>query len=172
MEHTPPAPDGASGQPPAASTRDEMTVREKIVQDIFPVLIPVCLAVALCVILFFGQAAVRTARREQRFRKKRGGEGIREMYDAVIKTAVYQGMKIEAPLREGISEELYMQYPEIGEEEWNWMYTCVMENMFYHPDDEKKDWAKMRALYTRFRKAATEHMGRVQRWRLRFVHCL
>ena len=94
------------------------------------------------------------------------------MYDAVIKTAVYQGMKIEDPLREGISKELYMEYPEIREEEWNWMYTCVMENMFYHPDDEKKDWAKMRALYTRFRKAATEHMGRVQRWRLRFVHCL
>lgn len=172
MEHTPPAPDGASGLPPAASTRDEMTVGERIVYDIFPVLIPVCLAVALCVILFFGQAAVRTARREQRFRKKRGGEGIREMYDAVIKTAVYQGMKIEDPLREGISKELYMEYPEIREEEWNWMYTCVMENMFYHPDDEKKDWAKMRALYTRFRKTATEHMGRVQRWRLRFVHCL
>lgn len=172
MEHTPPAPDDASGQPPAASMRDEMTVRERIMYDIFPVLIPVCFAAALCVILFFGQAAVRTAGRKQRFRKKKGGEGIREMYDAVIKTAVYQGMKIKDPLREGISEELYTEYPEIEAEEWEWMYKCVMESMFYHLGDEKDTWAKMRGFYRKFRENAVSRMSRGERWRYKYVLCL
>ena len=151
VEHTPPAPEDVSGQPPAASTRKEMPVRERLMHNILPVMVLIVMAAVLCVILFYGQAAVRIAGREQRFGKKRGGEGIREMYASVIKTAAYQGMKIEDPLREGISEELYTEYPEIEAEEWEWMYKCVMESMFYHLDDEKITWTRMRELYKKFR---------------------
>ena len=172
MEHTPPAPGDTAGQPPAASSDYEETIRERIVYDILPVLIPVCAAAVLFMILFFIQAAVRTARREQRFRKEKGGDGIREMYAAVIKTAAFQGIEIQEPLKEDLVGRLYEVYPELKEEEWKWMYRCVMESMFYHLDHEKESWLKMRELYTRFRKAALRRMNRGQRWRYRYVRCL
>ena len=172
MEHTPSAPRDAAGQPPAASSAYKESIGEKIVHDVMPVLIPVCLAFVLCMILFFAQAAVRTARREQRFRKKKGGEGIREMYAAVIKTAKFQGERIKEPLSEELTEHLYELYPELGEKEWQWMYACVMRSLFYHLDNEKNDWMKMRGLYKQFRKAAMERMSRGQRWRYRYVRCL
>ena len=94
------------------------------------------------------------------------------MYAAVIKTAAFQGEEIKEPLQEELAEQLYKAYPELGEKEWKWMYTCVMKSMFYHLDNEKKDWVKMRELYTRFRKAALRSMSRGQRWRYRYVRCL
>ena len=172
MEHTPPAPADTSGAPPAASSDYEETIREKVVYEILPVLLPVCLTVFLCAVLFFGQAALRSARREQRFRKKKDGEGIREMYAAVLKTAKFQGVEIKEPLAEDMAEQLYTEYPELEEKEWEWMYNRAMESMFYHLDHEKNDWAKMRTLYTRFRKAALGRMSRGQRWRFRYVYCL
>ena len=172
MEHTPSAPEDVTGQPPAASADYEKTVRERVVYDILPVLLPVCITAGLCVIAFLGQAAVRTVRREQQFRKKKGGEGIREMYAAVIKTAKFQGEVIKEPLNEELAERLYELYPELGEKEWKWMYACVMRSMFYHLDNEKHDWAKVRELYVRFRKAALRQMSRGQRWRYRYVYCL
>lgn len=172
MEHTPSAPGDVTGQPPAASSDYQESIRERVVNDILPVLLLICIAAGVCVVLFFGQAAVRTAGRERRFRKKNGGEGIREMYAAVIKTAAFQGEEIKEPLQEELAEQLYKAYPELGEKEWKWMYTCVMKSMFYHLDNEKKDWEKMRELYTRFRKAALRSMSRGQRWRYRYVRCL
>lgn len=172
MEHTPSAPRDTAGQPPAASSDYKESIGERIVHDVLPVLIPVCLAFGLCAVLFFAQAAVRTARREQRFRKKKGGEGIREMYAAVIKTAKFQGEKIKEPLNAELTEHLYELYPELGEKEWQWMYACVMRSLFYHLDNEKDDWMKMRGLYKQFRKAAMERMSRGQRWRYRYVRCL
>lgn len=172
MEHTPSAPRDAAGQPPAASSDYKESIGERIVHDVLPVLIPGCLIFVLCIILFFAQAAVRTARREQRFREKKGGEGIREMYAAVIKTAKFQGERIKEPLSEELTEHLYELYPELGEKEWQWMYACVMRSLFYHLDNEKNDWMKMRGLYKQFRKAAMERMSRGQRWRYRYVRCL
>lgn len=172
MEHTPPAPADVSGAPPAASSDYEETIRERMVYDILPVLLPVCLAAGICILMFFGQAALRTARREQRFRKKKGGKGIREMYASVIKTAEFQGIEVKEPMAEDMAEQLYTEYPTLEEEEWKWMYSCVMESMFYHSVNEKNDWKRMRILYTRFRKAALDRMSRGQRWRFRYVHCL
>lgn len=172
MEYTPPAPENVTGQPPAASSDYEEPVGERVMYDVLPVLLPICIAAGVCAVLFFGQAAVRAARREQRFRKKKGGEGIREMYAAVIKTAAFQGTELTEPFKEELTERLYEVYPELEEKEWKWMYNCVMESLFYHLDDEKKDWTKMRELYTRFRKAALGHMSRGQRWRYRYVRCL
>ena len=134
--------------------------------EILPVLLPVCLTVFLCAALFFGQAALRSARREQRFRKKKDGEGIREMYAAVLKTAKFQGVEIKEPLAEDMAEQLYTEYPELEEKEWEWMYNRAMESMFYHLDHEKNDWVKMRTLYIHFRKAALGRMSRGQRWRV------
>lgn len=171
MEHTPSASTDVIGQPPAASSDYQESIRERLVY-VLPALTPICITAVLLVALFFAQAAVRTARREQRFRKKKGGEGIREMYDAVIKTAAFQGIKVTDPLKQDLSDQLYEEYPELEEKEWKWIYTCVMKSLFYHLDDEKKEWAKMRALYARFRKAALRRMSRGQRWRYRYVRCL
>lgn len=94
------------------------------------------------------------------------------MYAAVIKTAKFQGERIKEPLSEELTEHLYELYPELGEKEWQWMYACVMRSLFYHLDNEKNDWMKMRGLYKQFRKAAMERMSRGQRWRYRYVRCL
>ena len=172
MEHTPPAPENVSGQPPAASDVYEKTVADSLIYDVLPVLGAVCLAAGLCAAVFFGQAALRSARREQKFRKKKGGEGIREMYAAVIKTAKFQGEKIREPLCEDAARRLFELYPGPGEESWEWLYDCVMKSLFYNLDDEKGDWAKARDIYAGFRKAALGQMSRGQRWRYRYVRCL
>ena len=161
-----------SGQPPAASDVYEKTVADSLIYDVLPVLGAVCLAAGLCAAVFFGQAALRSARREQKFRKKKGGEGIREMYAAVIKTAKFQGEKIREPLCEDAARRLFELYPGPGEESWEWLYDCVMKSLFYNLDDEKGDWAKARDIYAGFRKAALGQMSRGQRWRYRYVRCL
>ncbi len=180
MEHTPPSPDDSSIQPPAASVdREEIVAGQGVSRkpSVFPAFVPawfppVLAAVVLCALLFFVQAAVRTALRDHGFHRKNGKEGIRRMYEAVIKTARFQGADIREELEETVPGELYRQYPELPEEEWRWMYDCVMESLFYHPVSEKKDWDRMRSLYARFRKIALGRMNRRQRWIYRYIRCL
>ena len=172
MEHTPSAPEDMTGRPPAASADYRKSVGERVVTEVLPVLGMVCLAAGVCAGIFFAQAAVRSARREQRFRRKKDGAGIRAMYEAVIKTAKFQGEKISDPLDGRMAERLYELYPELGEEEWRWLYSRVMQSLFYHLDDETRDWETTRRLYARFRKAARGQMSRGKRWRYRYVRCL
>lgn len=172
MEHTPSAPEDMTGRPPAASADYRKSVGERVVTEVLPVLGVVCLTAGVCAGIFFAQAAVRSARREQRFRRKKDGAGIRAMYEAVIKTAKSQGEKISDPLDGRMAERLYELYPELGEEEWRWMYSRVMQSLFYHLDDETRDWEMARRLYARFRKAALGQMSRGKRWRYRYVRCL
>lgn len=172
MEHTPPAPENSGARPPAASSDYEESIGEKIVYEILPVLIRGGLIVLLCAALFFVQAAVRTARREYCFRKQKDGEGIRRMYEAVVRTAGFQGVKIREPLDESTVETLYLKYPELEEREWKQLYECVMEGLFYHPGNEKEDWEKTRKFYARFRKAASGQMSPWQKWQFRYIYCL
>lgn len=172
MEHTPSAPEDINGRPPAASADYRKSAGERIVTEVLPALGMICLAAGVCAALFFAQAAVRAAVREQRFRRKKDGEGIRAMYEAVIKTAEFQGEKITDPLDGRMAEHLYELYPELGEKEWKWMYSRVMRSLFYHLDDETRDWKTVQRLYVRFRKAALGQMSRGRRWRYRYVRCL
>lgn len=171
MEHTPPAESG-SPEKPAASSRYKASAGEKIQYEILPVLAPVCIICCLCIAAFWGQAALRTARRRQKFRKKKGGEGIREMYSAIVKTAEIQGTDIKDPLDENVVQRLHAEYPEMEEKEWRWIFRCVEESMFYYSEDETNDWKKMRKMYMRFRRAALERMSRTQRWKFRYIYCL
>lgn len=180
MEHTPPSPDDSSGQPPAASLdRADVIAGQGVPRTLAVILaslpgwsLPVLAAAALCVIIFFVQAALRTAGRERMFRKKAGGEGIRRMYGAIIKTAQIQGAGIGGAMDENVPEKLHAKYPELSEEEWKWAYGCVMENLFYYPGNEKQDWERMRKIYARFRKTALGQMNPGQRWIYRYVRCL
>ena len=178
MEHTPPAPEGEAGQPPATDSVRERSLhpsseRSGRLFGFLPVWVAAVFGIAAVgTILFFLQAAVRSARRKQQFHRKSGGEGIRRMYGAVLETARFQGMEVQEALGENTAEQLAGEYPELKKEEWEWMYSCVMESMFYHLDDEKKAWEQMKGLYTRFRKAAYKRMKRRERWRYRYVCCL
>ena len=62
-------------------------------------------------------------------------------------------------------------YPELGSEEWAWMYRCVMENMFYLQEREKEKWQNMKKLYIRFRRAAYSRMKPGEKWRFRYIRC-
>lgn len=177
-EHTPPAPENSSGAGPAADFAGERDGRDRTAlnEKLFG-FVPAWLAAAagiavLAVFLFFGQAAVRSAHRKRRFYEKAGGRGIREMYASVIKTARFQGVEIDNPLREDAAERLADAYREIKKEEWMWMYTRVMEDMFYRVSDEEEEWKKMRRLYVRFRKAAYRCMKPLEKWRFKYVQCL
>ena len=181
MEHTPPAPEGADIRPPAADSadfagqRDEGTGGERNSDSsrlVFRWSAAVLGMAAAAVIIFLVQAAVRLGRRKERFARKKSGEGIREMYAALIKTAEFQGVKIKDPLGKSTLECLEMEYPELKKEEWNWLYNCVLAAMFYHLDNEKKDWRKMKILYTRFGKAARGRMDWKKRLLYRCVYCL
>ena len=78
------------------------------------------------------------------------------MYEAVVRTAGFQGVKIREPLDESTVETLYLKYPELEEREWN----------------EKEDWEKTRKFYARFRKAASGQMSPWQKWQFRYIYCL
>ena len=153
MEHTPPAPEGADIQPPASDSVREGTVRnEPEGANTWLRSLPVWTAAAAGVVIlgffvFFGQAAVRSAGRKRRLFGKDRGRGIREMYREIIKTAEVQGMEVKEPLAENMAERLGKMYPELGSEEWAWMYRCVMENMFYLQEREKEKWQNMKKLY-------------------------
>lgn len=94
------------------------------------------------------------------------------MYEAVVRTAGFQGVKIREPLDESTVETLYLKYPELEEREWKQLYECVMEGLFYHPGNEKEDWEKTRKFYARFRKAASGQMSPWQKWQFRYIYCL
>lgn len=173
-EHTPPAPEHSSDPGPAAHFAEKESQGQK--EKLFGV-VPVWLAVTaglilLSVLLFFGQASVRSACRKRRFYEKTEGKGIREMYVSVIKTARFQGVEIDDPLGEDVAERLWDAYREIKKEDWMWMYTRVMEDLFYRTLDEKKEWKKMKRLYDRFRKAACKSMKPSERWRFKYILCL
>ena len=181
MEHTPPAPEGADIQPPAADSSDfsgqqgegeEGKRNSDSYGPVFRWTAAVLGTAAAGVMFFLIQAAIRLARRKKSFSRKKDGEGICEMYSVLIKTAEFQGMKIKDPLDESTPEYLEQEYPELKKEEWNWLYYCVLSAMFYHLDDEKKDWKKMKMLYNRFRKAACRRMNRKKRLLYRYVYCL
>lgn len=173
MEHTPPAPEGADIQPPASDSAREGAVKKASDGKSFdqPVWVFAVLAAA-GILLFFVQAAVRNTRRNKRFFGKDRSRGICEMYRGIIKTAEFQGMEVKDPLAENMGERLGEMYPELKQEEWNWVYACVMENMFYHQKNKKENWKKMRRLYVIFRKAACSRMKRSEKWRFRYVRCL
>ena len=181
MEHTPPAPEGADIQPPAADSSDfsgqqgegeEGKRNSDSYGPVFRWSAAVLGTAAAGVLFFLIQAAIRLARRKKSFSRKKGGEGIREMYSVLIKTAEFQGMKIKDPLDESTPEYLEKEYPELKKEEWNWLYYCVLSAMFYHKEKKKKDWKKMKMLYNRFRKAACRRMNRKKRLLYRYVYCL
>lgn len=178
MEHTPPAPEGADIQPPASDSVREGTAAEKAgAMPVWLRRLKVWSAAAAGIIasgaiLFFGQAAVRTARRRRKFFGKDRGRAICEMYAGIIKTAQFQGAEIKDPLLEDAPARLEAVYPELSREEWEWMYRCVMENMFYHPRRGKESREKMRSLYIRFRKAAYSRMKPAEKWRFRYILCL
>lgn len=178
MEHTPPAPEGADIQPPAADSAGQQGegAEGKSSQDssglVFGWTAAVLGTAAAGVIIFLIQAAVRFGHRKKSFARKKDGEGIREMYLALIKTAEFQGVKIKDPLDASTPEYLEKEYPELKKEEWNWLYSCVLAAMFYHLDNEKKDWKKMKILYSRFRKAACRRMSWKRRLLYRYVYCL
>ena len=177
MEHTPPAPEGADIQPPASDSVREGTVRnEPEGANTWLRSLPVWTAAAAGVVIlgffvFFGQAAVRSAGRKRRLFGKDRGRGIREMYREIIKTAEFQGMEVKEPLAENMAERLGKMYPELGSEEWAWMYRCVMENMFYLQEREKEKWQNMKKLYIRFRRAAYSRMKPGEKWRFRYIRC-
>lgn len=172
-EHTPPAPEGISSGQPAASFAGEQSEEDGRIFVHVPVWLIVSAGIAVfAVLLFFGQAGIRSARRERRFYEKTCGKGIREMYAAVVRTAQFQGIAITDPLGENTAGCLAEAYEELEEEEWTWIYTRVMESMFYHTSDDAGNWKEMHRLYIRFRKAAYSRMKPAEKWRFRYVWCL
>lgn len=177
MEHTPPAPEGADIQPPAADSASQGTGRTETEEtNTWIRSLPVWAAVAagaviLGFLIFFGQAAVRSAGRRRRLSGKDRSRGICEMYCEIIKTAEFQGLEVKEPLAANVMEQLEEMYPELGREEWEWMYQCVMENMFYHLEHEKEKWQKMKKLYIRFRRAAYSRMKFGEKCWFRYIRC-
>lgn len=177
MEHTPPAPEGENIQPPASDSVREGTGRiEPEEKNTWIRSLTVWAAVAAGVVILgflvlFGQAAVRSVGRKRRLSGKDRSRGICEMYCEIIKTAEFQGLEVKEPLAANMMEQLEEMYPELGREEWEWMYQCVMENMFYHLEHEKEKWKKMKKLYIRFRRVAYSRMKFGEKWWFRYIRC-
>lgn len=165
-EHTPAAPEGTNIQQPAASA--ENSHRKGSVPEWF---LPAAGAAAVICALFFGRAAVKYACRKRKMHRA-DEKAVLEMYLSMIKILKLLKIQIKDPLDSSIPSRLYEICPEIRETEWEWMYRCVMEIMFYRPSGLKERWRKMRKLYLSFRKEAYSQMRPAQKFKLRFIKCL
>ncbi len=119
----------------------------------------VCLfAVLAVVILFPVQARIRRKRLEKKVRRKKGGSGVKAMYDALLRTADL--LELEA----------------IPGECGDWFETTVMRLLFDRPeterDAEEELWETGDRLYREFAHRVWKHMTGWQRFQYRYIRCL
>ncbi len=130
------------------------------------VILPAAVSVLLLLAAVYAQAGIRRRRLHRAMHIRKGGRGILAVFRSVLKTAKYQsGAKEygEGFPPEAAVKRLKEEYPEITEEEWDWMYAAVMETMFYHPREDRETVEKMYRIYRKFAESASAKMGRTKR---------
>lgn len=148
-EHTP-ASSGASAGTDRQGNGAVAAALCSRVEEILPAVgtaVAVVLALAAAVAL---QAAFRRKRKDRIFRGKNAEKGIAAMYRDICRTAVRQGMAPADPYGEEAPALLAGSFPILSAEEWEWLCSCAVRNLFYHLEDPFSDRTEMYRLYTRF----------------------
>lgn len=169
MEHTPSAAENGTEH---AGSGEGVTFSEQdgtgysYASAALRVILPTAVSVLLLLAAVYAQAGIRRRRLHREMHIRKGGRGILAVFRSVLKTAKYQSGAKE--YGEGVPPEaavkrLKEEYPEITEEEWDWMYAAVMETMFYHPREDRETVEKMYHLYQKFAESASAKMGRAKR---------
>lgn len=130
--------------------------------------------VAGFVAVLYIQAAVRRGRRKRRMSCRKEGEGICVMYREMTRMADLD--KKDVDIRQPVSREtlssLKSVCPEIPEEDWEWVYDCVMRNLYFYPREDDDSWNRMREIYLRFRRGIWEDLGIGKKLIFRFIYSL
>ena len=169
MEHTPSAAENGTEH---AGSGEGVTFSEQdgtgysYASAALRVILPIAVSVLLLLAAVYAQAGIRRRRLHREMHIRKGGRGILAVFRSVLKTAKYQsGTKEygEGFPPEAAVKRLKEEYPEITEEEWDWMYAAVLETMFYHPREDRETVEKMYHLYQKFAESASAKMGRAKR---------
>lgn len=103
----------------------------------------------LCVV----QQKIRMQKKRYGFRLKAQNQGIKNIFRAIYKIAVFA-----APEERGLNDRETLQwlqerFTELTGEEWEWLYDCALRAAFAEGQLEKAEQQKMYGLYKKFRKA-------------------
>lgn len=109
---------------------------------------------ALGAALFLLQQKIRYQKKLYRFRKKKDNQGIAGMYQAVYELCEnFSGGKCQ-------EEQMKQEFPQLSEEEWDWMYDCAQRAAFGGKSISKEEQKRMYRLYKKLRKEMLAEMSR------------
>lgn len=103
----------------------------------------------LCVV----QQKIRMQKKRYGFRVKTQNQGIKNIFRAVYKIAVFAAPKERELNDRETLQWLQERFTELTEEEWEWLYDCALRAAFAEGQLEKAEQQKMYGLYKKFRKA-------------------
>lgn len=130
------------------------------------------LFVILFVVLARVQFEIRWARKIKEFRIKRKNKGIANMYNAFYEICVFQGMKAKDKSDSYVKDTMKIEFKQLKEEEWEWLYDCAVRAAFSDEIIGKEEISRMRKMYLVFRKRVMKEMGIFKRLIFIYVRVL
>ena len=118
------------------------------------------------------QAVVRRKRKERIFLEKSAERGISAMYRSIRQTAGRRGVEIGDPYGENAPHILAEAFPALDAEEWQWLCSCAVRNLFYHLEAPETDRKKMHFLYTRFIRNIYSELNPRERFLYRYIYII
>lgn len=102
----------------------------EMVKAIFTSLVSVVVGLAGTIGVISLQRQIRVKRRLRRFRSKHVKKAILSIYRAIQELCKFAGLKDKEMWRREHMAEIAEQFPQISQEEWEWIYDCAERTMF------------------------------------------
>lgn len=125
--------------------------------------------IAILALICIAQQKIRMQKKKYQFRQKAHNRGIQVIFRAIYDITVFAGLKDNELNDRDALRQMQMQFPELSDEEWSWLYDCAMRAAFGEGQLEKREQQKMYELYKKFRKEILSQLTAKQRFVFVFV---
>ena len=111
------------------------------------------------------QQKIRRQKKLYLFRVRTDNRGIAAIYNEIYEICIFRGMKCDDQSDHKNILQMKERFPQLTEEEWEWMYECAIRAAFSSEKTERKDQKKYLELYRKFRKRILQELkGREKFW--------
>lgn len=146
-----------------AGKKENSDVTKKWMNTIKSVGTMILIAAGGLAVLIFLLVVCQTVRRQRRkygFRLKSQNRGISNIYRAVCDVAVFAGVMYNENDEHKTLEQMKEMFPQLEDEEWEWMYECAQKAAFAKGQTSRQDQKKMYRLYMKFRESILKELGK------------
>ena len=128
----------------------------------------------LCMICGIGvvQCGIRINRKLYKFKRRKDNAGIRCIYHEIVEVCRFCGFKTESKTEEEILQQIKIEFFELSDEEWQWIYDCVNRATFSGKTAEMAERNKMYALMIKFKKKVWAGLSIQKRFVFKFVKAM